>query len=107
VSAAIQLDAFTEKGATKHHLEIKVLAPIAAELARIHGSVTVEDLRLEAERRKLLPARNSRDRTLSYLGAVMKRAGLVASGQTRRSAIAHSHRNRHTVWIQPAGRGAR
>jgi hypothetical protein len=80
VSTAVQLDAFAQKGAAKHHLEIEILAPIAAELARQLGEVTVEDVRLEAERRKLLPTRNTRDRSLSYLSAVMKRAGLVASG---------------------------
>jgi hypothetical protein len=88
VSTAVQLDAFAQKGAAKHHLEIEILAPIAAELARQLGEVTVEDVRLEAERRKLLPARNTRDRSLSYLVGrdEARRARRVWS--TRRSAIA-------------------
>jgi hypothetical protein len=101
MSTALQLDAFAST--TKHHLEITVLAPIALELARQSGSVgvTVADLRAEAERRKLLPARNQRDRSLSYLGAVMKAAGLRATDRTRRSFIPQSNGNRQTVWIAP------
>lgn len=97
----MQLDVFATPGTTKHHLEIVTLAPIALELARQSGSmgVTVADLRAEAERRKLLPARNPRDRSLSYLGAVMKAAGLRATDRTRRSFIPQSNGNRQTVWV--------
>jgi hypothetical protein len=79
---------------------IEALAPIARDLAIRAGEhgVTVSDLRLAAVQRGLLPQKGT-GRALSYLGAVMRAAGLVASGRTRRSDIAGSHGNRHTVWM--------
>lgn len=80
--------------------QIERLAPIAAELANRAGphGITVADVRHAAVQRGLLTG-EERGRELSYLHAVPKAAGLIATGGTRRSFIARSHANRHTVWV--------
>jgi hypothetical protein len=98
---APQMDLFAVRRALAEKRDaLETLAPIARELATRAGEhgVTVSDLRLVAVRLGLIPQKGD-GRALSYLGAVMKAAGLVASGRTRRSDIAGSHGNRHTVWI--------
>lgn len=88
----------------KHSLDIRMLVPLATELAQRVGQVgiTVADLRAEAERRGLFrPGLNTGDRSLSYLGRVMKSAGLIATDRTRRSFLPQSNGNRHVVWLAP------
>jgi hypothetical protein len=106
VSAAVQADLWSQPAdaATKHQLDIRMLVPLATELASRVGlvGITVADLRAEAERRGLFrPGLNTRDRSLSYLGAVMRSAGLVATDRTRRSFIPHSNGNLCRVWLAP------
>lgn len=80
------------------------LVPLARDLAVKAGTsgVTVADLRHFAEdpSRGLMTGAESRTRG-SYLGQVMRRAGLVETGQYRRSTVAKSHRNLHAVWVAP------
>jgi hypothetical protein len=102
MSAAVQPDLWSQPADSRHALDIRMLVPLATELAQRVGQVgiTVADLRAEAERRGLFkPGLNTRDRSLSYLGAVMKAAGLVATDRTRRSFIPQSNGNLLRVWI--------
>jgi hypothetical protein len=106
MSAPMQADLWSQPAdaASRHALDIRMLVPLATELAERVGQVgiTVADLRAEAERRGLFkPGLNTRDRSLSYLGAVMKAAGLVATDRTRRSFLPQSHGNRHVVFLAP------
>jgi hypothetical protein len=106
MSAAVELDLFSQPAdaASRHALDIRMLVPLATELASRVGlvGITVADLRAEAERRGLFKqGLNTGDRSLSYLGAVMRNAGLVASNRTRRSFIPHSNGNRQVVWLAP------
>lgn len=99
-----QLDAFAQLGAGDHEAEIRLLIPIAQKLAAQAGEtgVTIADVREEAVKRGILPPLGE-GRSLSYLGSLCKRAGLVASKQPpRRSHVEGSHANRHTVWVLPA-----
>lgn len=106
MSAAIQPTLFDQPAdtASRHALDIRMLVPLATELAQRVGLVglTVADLRAEAERRGLFkPGLNTRDRSLSYLGAVLRSAGLVPTDRTRRSFLPQSHGNRHVVHVAP------
>lgn len=80
--------------------DIQRLLPLARELAARAGEagVTIADVRVVAVQRGLLTGEES-GRRLSYLGAVMRAAGLQATDRVRRSPIPKSHNNRHTVWI--------
>lgn len=86
----------------EHRALIAQLIPIAQGLARMAGArgVTVADVRTEAVRQCILPA-SSRGRQLAFLGAVMKRAGLVSTEDFRRSDVDASHGNLHRVWKAP------
>lgn len=89
--------------AGRHELEILALVPLAQRLADAAGPAGIiqADLRLEAERRGLVP--NDADgRELSWLGAVMKRADLVATHLFRRSPIKRQHGIPQLVWVAPA-----
>ncbi|NUO62449.1 MAG: hypothetical protein HOQ11_10185 [Gemmatimonadaceae bacterium] len=79
--------------------DIERLAPIARALAEDAGrrGITVADVRHEAERRGILTG-EERGRRLSFLGSVMKAAGLVPTGEWRRSDIPRSHGNLHQVY---------
>jgi hypothetical protein len=106
MTAAIQPGLWDQPAdtSTRHALDIRMLVPLATELAQRVGAVgiTVADLRAEAERRGLFrPGLNTRDRSLSYLGAVMKAAGLTPTDRTRRSFLPQSNGNRHVVWLAP------
>ena len=80
---------------------IERLIEIAQGLARMRPEgVTIADVRAEAVRWQLLPAK-SKGRELAFLGAVMKRAGLVSTDQFRRSDIDASHGNPHRVYKRP------
>lgn len=77
---------------------IEALIPVALRLAQSAGDgITVSDLRKEAVSVGVL-AGTETGKTLSYLGSVMKAAGLRASGQTRRSPLAVTHGIRQVVW---------
>lgn len=75
------------------------LVPLARELAQKAGreGVTVENVRRAAVSRGLLTG-EEQGRRLSFLGSLMKRAGLVKTGEYRRSGIGKSHGNLHAVW---------
>jgi len=81
---------------------LETLVPLAIELARKSGAhgVTVSDVRITAVNRGLMTDEESRTRG-SALGQLMKMAGLVPTDDTRRSDVAQSNRNRHTVWVAP------
>jgi hypothetical protein len=78
----------------------QLLIDVARELGRKAGAhgVTISDVRHTAEQRGLMTNQQP-GRTLSWLSALMPKAGLSASGRTRRSTIKRSHGNRHTVWV--------
>lgn len=82
------------------------LVPVALELAERAGrsGVTVADLRLAAVQRGLLTGRET-GRRLSFLGGVMRKAGLVGTAEFRRSAIVKAHGNLNRVWIHPKHAG--
>lgn len=79
---------------------IERLVPIARELAARAGrhGICVADVRLAAVQRGYLTG-EERGRRLSFLGAVMRKAGLVQTGDYRRSVIDRSHGNLHAVWV--------
>lgn len=97
-----QILMWSQSGASKHSHRITLLVPVAKELARKAGQsgVTVADLRLAAVQRGLLSG-NEKGRELSYLGSVMRAAGLVGTDQFRRSVIERSHGNLHRLFVEP------
>lgn len=86
-------------GASRHQAAIALLVPLAQELAHRAGShgITVADLRIVGAQRGLLPNAGE-GRQLSYLGAVMKAAGLRATKDLRRSVVPETHGNIGRVW---------
>lgn len=94
---------FAEQAASEHEDEIQKLIPIAQRLAAAAGDegTTVADVRSEAVKLGILPPLGE-GRSLSYLGALMRRAGLRATNKTRRSHVEGSHQNRHVCWTLPA-----
>lgn len=78
------------------------LTEIARDLAQRagHHGITVANLRHAGEQRGILTG-EERGRSLSYLGTVMRRAGLVPTNQMRRSDIPRSHGNLQRVWVAP------
>ena len=80
--------------------ELDRLVPLARELAEKAGrdGITVENVRRAAVDRGLLTG-FEQGRKLSYLGGLLKRAGLVSTGQYRRSGIGRSHGNLHRVYV--------
>jgi hypothetical protein len=83
-----------QRTATRHAAEIQRLVPLAQRLAEA-GPITTETLRRAAG------LWESRGRELSYLGAVMKAAGLVPTGAYRRSELPASHGNLIVEWRKP------
>lgn len=79
---------------------IERMAAIARELGEKAGErgVTVSDVRITAENRGLLTG-EERGRRLSYLGTVMKRAGLEPTEEFRRSDVPKSNGNLHRVYV--------
>ena len=85
--------------AAKNAEAIARLIPLARELAaRSPTGVTISDVRLYAQQRGLLSG-TERGRQLSFLGAVMQKAGLTPTGEWRRSSILKSHGNNHRVYV--------
>jgi hypothetical protein len=82
--------------------DVERCAAVARELAAKAGKhgVIVANVRHEAEARGILTG-GEQGRRLSFLGAVMKAAGLVATGEWRRSDVPKSHGNLHQVWVLP------
>jgi hypothetical protein len=101
-SAQLGFEALATTAATPNHARLlERLVPLAQELARVRPSgLTVGDLRVEAVRRRLLPA-IAKGRELSFLGAIMRKAGLVSTEEFRRSEIKASHGNPHVVYRRP------
>jgi len=77
------------------------LVEIAQGLSRVRPDVTVAEVRFEAVRQCILKGK-ARGRELAFLGAVMKRAGLVSTEEFRRSDVDVSHGNLHRVWKRPS-----
>lgn len=74
------------------------LKPIARQLAeRSPNGITVSDVRKAAERAGLLNGKETKEE-LCCLGAVMKGAGLKATGQMRRSHLESTHGRHQLVW---------
>lgn len=98
------LDLFTasspsrSKAVSKRAAEIATLIPLALELARkaAPAPVSVANLRVAAAQRGLLP-NVGKGRELSFLGVVMKQAGLTPRGFVR-STIPESHGNLARAW---------
>jgi hypothetical protein len=84
--------------------DVERLAPLARELARAAGAegITVADLRFAATRSGLLTGAEV-GRRLSFLGNVMRAAGLRSTGEFRRSPIPGSNGNLHAVWRLSGG----
>jgi hypothetical protein len=79
--------------------DVARLIPLARELARKRvAGITVSDLRVAAVSRGLLTGQET-GRRLSFLGAVMKRAGLSNTGNWRRSDVEQSHGNLNAIWV--------
>jgi hypothetical protein len=89
-----------QRSAAKHRAEIDRLLPMVKELVAQRGSITVDDIRLEGSRRNLLNL-HSEGRALSFLGVLMREAGLVSTGQRVRSHIPATHGNLRSVWRLP------
>jgi len=106
VTDSLQLgfEALAEAEAREAHARLLAqLVPIAQGLARMRPEgITVADVRREAARYGLVPA-SAEGRELSFLGAVMKQAQLVATEEFRRSDVDASHGNLHRVWKRPGG----
>lgn len=91
------------KASARNAAMIERLVPIAQQLAGKAGmyGITVSDIRLAAYQRGLLNGTEC-GRDLSYLGSVPAAAGLVNTGQTRRSILRVTHGIRQTVWVTGA-----
>lgn len=95
---AIQLgfDAL-EQTAKRHEVLIERLAAVANTLALTSPTVTVGDVREAAVRMGILTGRE-KGRELSYLGAVMRKAGLRPLPTYRRSHLDVTHGNLNREW---------
>jgi hypothetical protein len=100
VTRVAEPDLWTVAGESDIARQIERMADIARELGARAGDsgVTISDVRIAAENRGVLTG-EERGRRLSYLGVVMRRAGLVPTDEFRRSDIPKSHGNVHRVFI--------
>lgn len=87
--------------ASKHGVQIAAIAPLMRSLAFKAGrlGVTVGDLRCHGMRLGALPVMG-KGRELSWLSAVPRAAGLVATEKRRMCDLPDS-RNDHRVWLHP------
>jgi len=83
--------------AARHAGLLDRLTPLARELAAQPHGATIADVREMAMARGLLTG-HEQGRSLSCLGALMQRAGLVATPHYRRSMIRQAHGNLGRVW---------
>lgn len=90
------LEALDGTAAKNDHL-IRRLVPVARGLAARGGPITVADVREEAVRLGILTG-EEKGRALSFLGSVMRRAGLRPLGVWRRSSIEKTHGNLNQEW---------
>lgn len=90
---------------SRNQQRIRELVPLAIELARKAGreGITVANLRQAAQ---LEVQDREHQRAYSWLGAVLKRAGLIHTSERRMTAEART-RNRNDVWVHPDFRMAR
>ena len=78
---------------------IAALVPLVLELAaNAPDGVTVTNLRRYAVLQGVL---TGDEKNLHFLGSVMRRAGLVNDGETRRSDLGVTHGIRQVVWRLP------
>jgi hypothetical protein len=75
-----------DRAAKSHPAELERCVQIARQLAR-QGPITMDDVRIAAGLFK------SHGRSLNYLGAVMRCAGLKPTGKMVRSTIPATHGN--------------
>ena len=85
------------RASSRRASEIRRLVPLAQELATRSDRLTVSDLRIVAVQRGLLTG-EEQGKTLSYLPAVMRAAGLIPTGEYVRSPILRSHGNLQMAW---------
>jgi len=87
-------------GKAKNAAAIAALVPIAQRLADSSAAgITVTNLRRAGIKAGILTG-FEKGKALSYLGAVMKAAGLRPAGH-RRSDLNASHGNLQVVWVRP------
>ncbi len=81
---------------------LRTLVPIAQELAAKAGphGVTVSDVRIAAQNRGLATGKESRTRG-SYLGQLMRMAGLKKTRERRTSLVKDAHHNSNIVYVLP------
>jgi hypothetical protein len=91
--------AWSTSGEQDIERQIERMAAIARELGEKAGDrgLTISDVRITAENRGVLTG-EERGRRLSYLGTVMKRAGLEPTEEFRRSDVPRSNGNLHRVY---------
>lgn len=96
------IDQFSIDFAPDTERMIARLVPIAQELARAAAGngITVANVRIAAVNQGILTGQET-GRRLSFLGVVMKKAGLVPTPEYRRSHIDKSHGNLHRVFVSP------
>jgi hypothetical protein len=99
---AVALGVAGMEQAAEHNTDLlEALKPLARELAR-RGDVTISDVRIEAQRRGILSGKETRAQ-LSALGALMQAAGLVLTGEYRKSPLDSTHARPQRVWALPRG----
>lgn len=64
------------------------------------AGLTIDNVIHAAIHAGLMPDKGN-ERELSYLGGVMRKAGLVATGRRVRSEMPHKHGNWRSVWVHP------
>ena len=98
----VKSESATTYGTSADDAQIARMVPIAIELATIAGAhgIIAGDIYTSAVRRGIITGRES-GRTLSYIGRVPKAAGLVETGEFRRSEVPRSHGNLGAVWRLP------
>jgi hypothetical protein len=80
--------------AANHAEQFARCVAIARDLAR-HGPITIDEVRIVAG------LYEGKGRELSFLGGVMRKAGLVPTGQRVRSDLAVTHGNLRMQWRLP------
>ena len=89
-----------KRAVENHTAEIELLVPLARELAQDGREITVSTLRAAAYDLGTLSGSET-GRDLSYLGAVMRRAGLKPTGRFARSELVVTHGNLQVIWKLP------
>lgn len=81
--------------------DVERCRPLVLELVRASGTITVDDVRRLAVERGIFTGSET-GRRLSFLGSLCRSCGLIPTGEYRRSTIAGSNGNLHTVWRLPS-----